>query len=93
MILGGPTGFRAINETTQNALSFLSITTVIFHRSHYTTMSKVGMHKNKIKLKKYGKHVSICFTMLCVLCYGWFVPGAKKKSHVCSYSAFHVELT
>lgn len=68
-------------------LSFLSITTVVFHRSHYTTMSTVGMHKII-----YEKHVSICLTMLCLLCYGLF-PGLEVSYLLAFGIQYRVDVT
>lgn len=93
-ILGGPTGFREKNETTQNSLSFLSTTTVVFHRSHYTTISKVGMHKIKCEVKNMKN--MLVFALLCYsnhetskaisLWSGWLPEegkiAKKKKNHI-----------
>ena len=74
--------------STQTSLSFLSITTVVFHRSHYTTISKkVGMHKIRCEVKNMKNML-----VSALLCYAYCVMGCslgKKISHLLVFSIPH----
>lgn len=88
IILGGLTGFRAINETTQNSNFFLSITTVVFHRSHYTTISKVGMHKIKYEVKNMKNMLVFALLYYAMRIVLWAVPWSKSW-HLLVFSIPH----
>lgn len=63
---------------------FLSITTVVFHRSHYTTISKVGMHKIKYEVKNMKNML-----VFALLCYAHCVMGCSLGENITSVSIQH----